>query len=116
VLAQNAKALDGVIEINPSLVIPDPELSLSKGAIKPFQGKVYGHCLEDLMLCKQKDSIDPQLAWKAFQDSKDFIWKVTLPMKRGDERWYGINSFLNGWKKRPIKCMFGFSIQVSRIL
>ena len=53
-----------VIEINPALVISDPSLSLSQGVIKPFEGKVYGHCLNDLLDACPEQGIDPHKPWQ----------------------------------------------------
>ena len=59
-----------VIEINPDLVIPNKSLSISNGAIKPFEGKVYGHCLNDLLKECEKQRIDPQKYGRAFSHPK----------------------------------------------
>ena len=98
------KGFGRIIEINPNLVIPDKSLSLSEGAIKPFQGKVYGHCLEDLILATKDLDINPQLAWKDLsQDSQDFIWKGDPLYEEGNERWYGVNSFFKWLEKKTYK-------------
>ena len=51
------KGFGRVIEINPDLVIPDPNLSIKEGAIRPFSGNVYGHCMEDLLGNSEVDGI-----------------------------------------------------------
>ena len=98
------KGFGRVIEINPSLVIPNESLSLSNGALKPFQGKVYGHCLEDLMIACHDFHIDPHVAWKDLSEvSRDFIWKGDPLHEEGDDRWYGINSFFKWLEKKTYK-------------
>lgn len=64
------KGFGKVIEINPHLVVPDPSLSIREGAIKPFEGKVYGSCLEDLIRTCKDYKIDADLPWEKLPDKK----------------------------------------------
>lgn len=98
------KGFGKVIEINPDLVVPDPSLSLSKGAIKPFEGKVYGHCLQDLLKeCKQQ-GIDLHQPWgKLTPHQRSFIWNGDPSHIEGDELWYGIHSFFKWLEKKTYK-------------
>lgn len=98
------KGFGRVIEINPSLVIPDSSLSLANGAIKPFAGKVYGHCLTELLHFCKSQAIDPTAPWKELpQNDKDFIWNGDPDHEDGDDRWYGIRSFFEWLEKKTYK-------------
>ena len=98
------KGFGRVIEINPNLVIPNPNLSLVNGAIKPFEGKVYGHCLQDLLTACDKLGLEKELPWKQLsQESKDFIWDGDPKHAEGDDLWYGIKSFFKWLEKKTYK-------------
>jgi len=98
------KGFGRVIEINPDLVIPDKSLAISNGAIKPFEGKVYGHCLDDLLKECEKERIDPQKPWgKLSASQKSFIWNGHSQHKEGDGLWYGIHRFFNWLEKKTYK-------------
>lgn len=98
------KGFGRVIEINPELVIPDPLLSLSQGAIKPFEGKVYGHCLNDLLEVSQAQGIDPHKPWnKLSAQQKSFIWNGDPMHTEGDNLWYGIHAFFGWLEKKTYK-------------
>ncbi|MAE52524.1 MAG: excinuclease ABC subunit A [Opitutae bacterium] len=93
-----------VIEINPALVISDPSLSLSQGVIKPFEGKVYGHCLNDLLDACPEQGIDPHKPWqKLSAQQKSFIWNGDPQHVEGDNLWYGIHSFFGWLEKKTYK-------------
>lgn len=98
------KGFGKVIEIDPNLVIPDKELSIEQGAIKPFQGKVYSHCLDDLLNSCSDYGINPQVPWKKLsQRSKDLIWQGDPLYSENNQRWYGIKSFFNWLEKKTYK-------------
>ena len=52
------KGFGKTISIDRNKVIPDDSISLRKGAIKAFNGKIYGHCKEDLIKYCQGAGID----------------------------------------------------------
>ena len=98
------KGFGRVIEINPELVIPDKSLSLINGAIKPFEGKVYGHCLQDLLKACSLPKIDPTKPWKKLSDEeRSFIWDGDPKHEEGDDLWYGIHSFFRWLEKKTYK-------------
>jgi excinuclease ABC subunit A len=98
------KGFGRVIEIDPNLVIPDPSLAISKGVIKAFSGKVYGHCQNELIqACKQK-KISTSTPWKKLsQKEKNFIWLGDPDYQEGNQKWYGINAFFNWMAKKTYK-------------
>ncbi len=98
------KGFGRIIQINPDLVVPDTSLSLSEGAIKPFEGRVYGHCLQDLLKQCTDQGIDPNQPWKKLSDSeKSFIWNGNPSHIEGDMLWYGIHSFFKWLEKKTYK-------------
>ena len=98
------KGFGHVIEINPHLVIPNSNFSLRQGAIKPFEGKVYGHCLQDLLSACDKLGVDKDLPWNQLsQKNKDFIWNGDPMHQKGDDLWYGIKSFFKWLEKKTYK-------------
>ncbi len=98
------KGFGRVIEINPNLVIPDPSLSISGGAIKPFEGKVYKHCLQDLLHIARAKKIDTRKPWRDLpKETTDFVWNGDPKHQEGDNRWYGISSFFNWIEKKTYK-------------
>jgi len=98
------KGFGRIIEIDPNLVVPDSNLSIKKGAIKPFEGKVYGHCLEDLLKSCKNFGIDPDKPWKKLSAKlKSFIWDGDPSHIDGDDRWYGIHSFFKWLQKKSYK-------------
>ena len=66
----NCKGFGKVIEINPNLVIPNPSLSINQGAIKPFEGKVYSNCLQDLLRICGHYKINPDQPWEKISAKK----------------------------------------------
>ena len=65
-----------MIEINPELVVPDSNLSIREGAIRPFNGKVYGHCQNDLLENARMIGLRDDLPWSALsEEEKTFVWE-----------------------------------------
>lgn len=87
-----------VIEIDPDLVIPDPSLSIRRGAIKPFTGKVYQECLRDLNRHARRLGIRTDLPWKELSADEQALVFEGEPDYPPDEEgwmthWYGVNRF-----------------------
>ncbi len=98
------KGFGKVIEIDPKLVIPNPSLSISEGAIKAFEGKVYRHCLEDLIIASKSWGIDRNTPWSALSaDQQAYIWNGDPNHTEGDSLWYGISSFFKWLEKKTYK-------------
>ena len=98
------KGFGKVIEINPHLVVPDPSLSIREGAIKPFEGKVYGNCLEDLIRTCKDYKIDADLPWEKLPDKKKLlIWEGDPQYQEGGTEWYGIDRFFKWLEKKTYK-------------
>ena len=100
----NCKGFGKVIEINPNLVIPNPSLSINQGAIKPFEGKVYSNCLQDLLRICGHYKINPDQPWKKISAKKrSLLWEGDPQYKEDNDLWYGINGFFKWLEKKTYK-------------
>ena len=98
------KGFGSVIEINPDLVIPNPSLSIEEGTIRPFAGKTYSNCLQDLLRLAKENSIETNVPWKDLTISqKRFIWNGDPSHQEGDNRWYGLDGFFRWLEKKTYK-------------
>jgi excinuclease ABC subunit A len=53
-----------VIELDERLVLPNPNLSIAEGVIRPFQGEVYGDSQRDMLRACAKNKIPTSTPWK----------------------------------------------------
>ena len=98
------KGFGRIIEIDPTLVIPDQTLSIVEGAVKAFSGKVYGHCQDELIqACKDK-KIPTNTAWKSLtKKQKNYIWQGDPTYSEGSQKWHGIDAFFKWIEKKTYK-------------
>ena len=98
------KGFGRIIEIDPTLVIPDQTLSIVEGAVKAFSGKVYGHCLDELIqACKDK-KIPTNTPWKSLtKKQKNYIWQGDPTYSEGSQKWHGIDAFFKWIEKKTYK-------------
>ena len=60
------------------LVIPAPELSLSKGAIKPFEGDSWSTFKEKMLACARSHNINTEVPYKSLSKAeKHILWHGT---------------------------------------
>lgn len=87
-----------IIDIDPDLVIPDPDLTIAEGCIKAFQTPAYIGCQKDLLKFLRKRGISPNIPWRELDETAQaFIWK-------GEPGgWYGIQGFFDWLKGRRYK-------------
>ena len=98
------KGFGRVIEIDPKLVIPDENLSLGKGAIKAFSGKVYGHCQRELENACSSTGISLNKPWNELPAAnRNFIWNGDENYIEGNGKWYGIRAFFDWLQKKTYK-------------
>ena len=77
-------------------IIPDPSLSLTDGAIAPFQGAVYGESQRDLLKACRAKSIPVDRPWSRLTEAqRNFIRDGQPDYQPGDwsSKWYGIRGF-----------------------
>ena len=96
-----------VIEISPDLVIPDPTLSIEKGAIRAFQGGVYGESLQDLLRAAKKINIRISVPWQDLSPQEiEWVWQGDPNYQEKDgwqSGWYGINRFFSWLESQRYK-------------
>ncbi|MFW5883255.1 MAG: excinuclease ABC subunit A, partial [Verrucomicrobiota bacterium] len=82
-----------MIEIDYGLVIPDASLSLNEGAIKPFEGKVYGESLKDL---RRTGKVRMDVPWRELsEEERHFVIQGESDYHEGEwqRQWYGVGRF-----------------------
>jgi excinuclease ABC subunit A len=103
-----------VIGIDPQKSVPDPSLSIRKGAIKPFQGERGGECQRDLLRCCKEQGIDVNQAWEDLsEDEQEWIYygdrrKSDLTPEELEElwssgSWYGVKGFFDWLETKAYK-------------
>lgn len=99
-----------VIEIDPDLIIPDPSLSISAGAIRPFQGQVYSNCLADLQRHARRHGLRMDVPWSKLTDEERRFVIEGEPDYPDDDsgdvwerQWYGVNRFFAWLEKNTYK-------------
>ncbi len=86
-----------IIEIDPSLVIPDPARSLAGGAVKPWTGRVYGRWRTRLRRFCERESIRLDVPWKDLDDAeKRAVWE-------GGKGFPGIAGFFRRLERKSYK-------------
>ncbi|MDI6853879.1 MAG: excinuclease ABC subunit UvrA [Deltaproteobacteria bacterium] len=85
------------IDIDPDLVIPDPNLSLAAGCIKPFQTPAFSECQEDLLDYARRKGLPILMPWRRLEPGvRQRIWE-------GEGSWYGIKGFFDWLQGRRYK-------------
>jgi len=103
-----------VIGIDLEKTVPDPSLSIAKGAIKPFQGERGDECQRDLVRnCKER-GIDIRTAWEDLSDDER-DWIYYGDRRTGDlspealeelwqsGNWYGVKGFFDWMETKAYK-------------
>ena len=85
-----------VIDIDPDLVIPDPDVTIAGGCIKPFQTPAHAVCQHDLLGFLRRRKIRADQPWR------DLPSEVRREIWEGEPngRWYGIRGFFEWLKRR----------------
>ncbi len=85
-----------VIELNERLVLPNPKLSIAGGALRPFQGEVYGASLRDLMRACAKHKIPTDVPWRELNAAqREFVLAGDPDFSEDvpEKQWYGVRRF-----------------------
>ncbi len=101
-----------VIGIDLDKAVPDPSLSIARGAIKPFQGERGEECQRDLMRnCKER-GIDTRTAWEDLDENvREWIHYGDSPgadMEQMEDLWreggwYGVKGFFDWLETKAYK-------------
>lgn len=97
-----------VIEIDYKLVIPDESLSIEAGAIRPFQGEIYGESLRDLLKAAKHHRIPTNKPWKDMSEQeKAFVLEGEPGYgengKEWPNAWYGVRRFFDWLEENTYK-------------
>lgn len=100
-----------IIEIDYRLAIPDTNLSISEGLIRPFEGQVYGESKRDLERACKRFKISTKtpfnLLAKAQQDlviNGEKAYRDKASDEESDNGlWYGVKGFFNWLEKKTYK-------------
>ncbi len=80
------------IGVDYGLVIPDTNLSLRNGAIKPWQSESYKECQTDLLKFARKRSIPIDKRWQDMTDAER-AWVIEGEGEWTKNVWYGVRRF-----------------------
>lgn len=99
-----------VIDIDYRLAIPDHSLSIEDGAIKPWEGEIYGESKKDLLLFTKKLGIPTNVPFarltagqKAFVIEGSPGYDSDNPAKSWPKLWYGLKGFFRYLEKTTYK-------------
>ena len=97
-----------VIELDYDLVVPDKNLTIKDGTIRPFHGETYGECLEDLLKVAKRLNIRTNVAWKNLSKrEKDLVFDgepdYIAGKKKWPQAWYGVQGFFNWMESKKYK-------------
>src|SRR5690606_30945943 len=90
------------IGIDYRLAIPDPGKSLADGAVRPFQGKSYGECQDDLLRFAKKRGVRSDVPWSEMTDSER-EWVIEGEGSWSERKWYGLTRFFAWLEGRAYK-------------
>ena len=101
-----------VIGIALEKAVPDPGLTLSRGAIKPFQGERGEECQRDLIRNCRERGVDIHTPWVDLdEETQDWIYYGDQPGASMDEMediwrdggWYGVKGFFDWMETKAYK-------------
>jgi excinuclease ABC subunit A len=103
-----------IIGLDLEKAVPDPTLSIARGAIKPFQGERGDECQRDLVRCCRERGIDVKIPWEDLTDSEhEWIYygdrkkeeltpdELEALWQSGD--WYGVKGFFDWLETKAYK-------------
>ncbi len=103
---ETCRGFGRVIGLDLGLVIPDENLTLAQGAIKPWQGTgVSRECQDDMMRFARRDKIRTNVPFKDLTAAEK-SWVIEgEPGWRGDWRhqWYGVRAFFSYLESKSYK-------------
>ena len=97
-----------IIDVDYRLAIPDHSLSLDAGAIKPWEGEIYGESKRDLYVFAKKLKIPTNVPFASLTaEQKDFIINgdpdYDKPGKTWPHAWYGLKGFFRYFETKTYK-------------
>ena len=97
-----------VIDIDYRLAIPDRSLTLAAGAIKPWEGKIYGESKRDLFVFARKRKIPTNVPFADLTpEQQDFVINgepdYGQPGRKWPHAWYGLKGFFRYFETKTYK-------------
>jgi len=97
-----------LIDIDWRLAIPDHSVSIDDGAIKPWEGAIYGESKKDLLRFTKKLGIPTHVPFAALTpEQRDFVIDGSPgydgETKRWPQYWYGLKGFFRWLEKTTYK-------------
>jgi excinuclease ABC subunit A len=97
-----------IIDVDYRLAIPDHSLSLDAGAIKPWEGEIYGESKRDLYRFAKKLKIPTDVPFASLTaEQKDFVVNgdpdYDKPGKTWPHAWYGLKGFFRYFETKTYK-------------
>jgi len=97
-----------VIDVDYRLAIPDHSLSIDDGAIKPWEGEVYGESKRDLYVFAKKLKLPTNMPFASLTaEQKDFVINgdpdYDKPGKTWPHTWYGLKGFFRYFETKTYK-------------
>ena len=104
----HCKGFGRIIEIDYRLAIPDATLSIDDGAIKCWEGEVYGASKDDLKNIAKRKKIPTNVAFGALTpEQRDFVINGEPGYGENDldwpRAWYGVKGFFRWLEKSTYK-------------
>ncbi len=103
-----------IIGLDLEKAVPDPTLSIARGAIKPFQGERGDECQRDLVRCCKERGIDIKTPWEDLTDEEhEWVYygdrktqdltsdELEALWQSGD--WYGVKGFFDWLETKAYK-------------
>jgi excinuclease ABC subunit A len=97
-----------VIGVDFGLVVPNENLTLKAGAIRPWQSPSYKECQDDLVKYARKRGVDLDIPWKTLS-AKDKTWVLEGEdnwvswRKSWPGTWYGVRRFFKWLESKAYK-------------
>lgn len=99
---ETCRGFGRTIGIDYDLVVPDGNLSIAEGAIKPFQSKSYEICQQELMEYAESRSIRTDTPWKDLSpEEKEWVIRGEGDWDEGV--WYGTERFFKWLESKSYK-------------
>ena len=99
---ESCRGFGRTMGIDYELVIPDPSLSLSEGAVKVWQSKSYRSCQRDLLRYARRRKVPVDRPWTHLA-ARHRRWVIEGEGDWDDGVWYGVRRFFDWLESRSYK-------------
>lgn len=99
---ETCRGFGRVMGIDWGRVIPNPNLSIAEGAIKPFQTESSAECQDDILRYAGRRDVSVDKPWRELDDA-DRQWVIEGEGKANGRRWYGVQRFFDYLESKSYK-------------